>query len=147
MAKLISQVYGEALFGLAVEENKLEQFSKELDAIEAVLLEYPEYSRILEHPQLDEPEKIQVFDRVFEGRICSELTGFFHILLEKGRFHDREAIIAYFQSKRLAHEKIGVACVKSAVELSLEQKKGLKTGCLQPQAMWRCRCIMKPHRS
>lgn len=123
MAKLVSQVYGEALFGLAVESGKLDVFSQELEAVLKILEENPQYRAILVHPQVDEPEKLEVFDRVFAGRISDEVTGFFHILLQKGRFHDLEAIYEYFRERQLEHERIGVAWVTSAIELSDAQKK------------------------
>lgn len=123
MAKLVSQVYGEALFSLAVESGKLEVFSKELEAVLKILQDNPQYRAILEHPQVDEPEKLEVFDRVFAGKISDEVTGFFHILLQKGRFRDLEAILAYFKDRQLEHDKIGVAWVTSAVGLSDAQKK------------------------
>lgn len=123
MAKLVSQVYGEALFGLATESGRLAQFSEELEAVADILEKNPQYTALLEHPQLDKPEKTEVFDRVFEGRICSELTGFFHILLEKGRFHDLKAIRKYFHERQLEYDKIGVAWVTSAVALSDAQKE------------------------
>lgn len=126
MAKLVSQVYGEALFSLAAESHRLTQFSEELCAVLETLDEYPQYRAILSHPQLDEQEKIAAFDRVFEGKILSELTGFFHILLEKGRFRDFSAIFSYFEEKRLEHEKIGVAWVTSAVALSEVQQKRIE---------------------
>lgn len=123
MAKLVSQVYGEALFSLAVEGGRLAQLSEELEAVTAILDENPRYTAILLHPQLDELEKIDVFDRVFEGKICRELTGFFHLLLEKGRFRDLKAIQEYFRKRKLKYEKIGVAWVTSAVTLSDAQKE------------------------
>ena len=126
MAKLVSQVYGEALFGLALEKNCLAQYEEELSGVAQVLKEYPEYQAILEHPQLDENEKIQVFDNVFAGRICDEICGFFHILLEKGRFSHLEAIRAYFADRKREHEKTGVAYVTSAVELSAAQKDRIR---------------------
>lgn len=126
MAKLVSQVYGEALFGLAVESGRLALFSEELEGVLQILKSNPEYCAILEHPQLDEPEKLEVFDRVFAGRISDEVTGFFHILLEKGRFGDLEAILDYFRQKRLEHDRIGVAWVTSAVELSKAQKEKIE---------------------
>lgn len=122
MAKLVSQVYGEALFSLAVESGKLAVFSEELEAVLKILRDNPQYRAILEHPQVDEPEKLEVFDRVFAGKISDEVTGFFHILLQKGRFRDLEAILAYFKDKRLEHDKVGVAWVTSAVALSDAQK-------------------------
>lgn len=123
MAKLVSQVYGEALFSLAVESGKLAVFSGELEAVLKILEDYPQYRAILEHPQVDEPEKLEVFDRVFLGKISEEVTGFFHILLQKGRFRDLEAILAYFKDRQLEHDKIGVAWVTSAAELSDAQKE------------------------
>ena len=126
MAKLVSQGYGEALFGLARDGGRLEQFSEELEAVERILEQNPDYRALLEHPQLDEPEKLDVFDRVFQGRICGELTGFFHILLKKGRFRDFRAIRAWFVQKRLEHDRIGVAYVTSAVALTGEQKRKIE---------------------
>lgn len=126
MAKLVSQVYGEALFSLAVESGKLALFSEELEGVLQILKSNPEFRAILQHPQLDEPEKLEVFDRVFAGRISGEVTGFFHILLEKGRFGDLEAILKYFEQKRLEHDRIGVAWVTSAVELSKDQKEKIE---------------------
>ena len=123
MAKLVSQVYGEALFSLAAELGRIEQFSVELEAVAAIFDENPQYCALLSHPQLDEIEKLDIFDKVFEGKICSELTGFFHILLEKGRICEFKAILGYFTDRRLEHDKIGVAYVTSAVSLSEAQKK------------------------
>lgn len=126
MAKLVSQVYGEALFGLAAESGRLASVSEELEAVIEILNENPQYADLLAHPQLDEQEKTEVFDRVFEGKISSELTGFFHILLEKGRFRNLDAIWAYFHEKQLEHDRIGVAYVTSAVDLSDRQKKEIE---------------------
>lgn len=123
MAKLVSQVYGEALFGLAVESGRLRPLSEELEAVMSILSENPDYMSLLKHPQLDVEEKKDVLDRVFEGRICGELMGFFHILLEKGRFRDLPAIRDYFHDRQLAHEKTGIAWVTSAVPLSDQQKE------------------------
>ena len=43
MAKLVSQVYGEALFSLAAELGRIEQFSVELEAVAAIFDENPQY--------------------------------------------------------------------------------------------------------
>ncbi len=126
MAKLVSQVYGEALFSLAVEGGRLAAFSEELYGLCGILSDNPQYRAILEHPQVDVPEKLEVFDRVFQGKVSDEVTGFFHILLEKGRFHELGAIVSYFKGRQLEHDKIGVAWVTSAVDLSGEQKEKIE---------------------
>ncbi len=127
MAKLVSQVYGDALFALAEEHSMQERFSLELSDMAEVLHAYPQYRALLSHPRLDEEEKWEVFRQVFEGRICAELTGFFRLLLKKGRFEEFDGIAAHFEKRRLAHDRIGVVWVASPFELTDAQKKKIET--------------------
>ena len=59
MAKLISNIYGEALFELAVEEEKTDAMLEEIDGIKNVFLENPEYLKFLNHPRISAEEKIK----------------------------------------------------------------------------------------
>ena len=59
MAKLISNIYGEALFELAVEEEKTDAMLEEIDGIKNVFLENPEYIKFLNHPRISAEEKIK----------------------------------------------------------------------------------------
>ena len=86
MAKLVSQVYAEALFGLGVENGLLDTLLEELNGMCEILGKNPQFVTLLGHPELDQKEKTAVFDRVFDGKISKELNGFCHLLLEKGRF-------------------------------------------------------------
>ena len=63
MAKLVSQVYAEALFDLGLENNLLDSLQGELDGMCRILQEYPDFYEILLHPQIDHQEKLQVFER------------------------------------------------------------------------------------
>ena len=51
MAKLVSKVYGDALFSLAVEENRVDELWDETRAMKQVLSENPDFMAILEHPE------------------------------------------------------------------------------------------------
>lgn len=126
MAKLVSATYGEALFQLALEEGKVEVFTEEIEGISEVLAENPDFFRLMTHPQIDKEEKLQVMETVFRGRVSEEMTGFFHILIEKGRFGEIEAIFSYYMEKMREYKKIGVAIVQSAVALSGEQQKKIE---------------------
>lgn len=126
MAKLVSQIYGEALFDTAKERGLIGTVDGELGDVCGILAAYPGYRALLVHPRLDDEEKREAFDRVFAGRICEELTGFFHLLLEKGRFGELDRIYADFTARRLEHERIGVAHVRSAAALSGEQKERIE---------------------
>lgn len=52
MAKLVSKVYGDALFSLAVEENRVDELWDETRAMKQVLSENPDFMAILEHPEI-----------------------------------------------------------------------------------------------
>ena len=126
MAKLVSQIYGEALFDVAKERNLIGTIDEELGSVLDVFSAYPQYRLLLMNPRLDDEEKRSAFDSVFAGKRCGELTGFFHLLLEKGRFGELSGIYEDFTERRLAYERIGVAHVQSAVALSGEQKERIE---------------------
>ncbi|NLL80410.1 MAG: F0F1 ATP synthase subunit delta [Clostridiales bacterium] len=123
MAKLISKTYGEALFELAVEENKADIFLEEIEEIRKVLRDNPEFSALMNHPKITKEEKTEVMENVFKGRISDELTGFFSIIIAKDRYREIDSILAYFLDEVKALKGIGVAYVTTAVSLREEQKE------------------------
>ena len=50
MAKVAAKVYGDALFELAVEENRCDQFLEEICAVENALDQNPQAETLLCHP-------------------------------------------------------------------------------------------------
>lgn len=76
MAKLVSKTYGEALFEIALEENKASVFLEEAESILQIVRDNPDFNKLMLHPAISKQEKQQVVDTVFEGRISSEMLGF-----------------------------------------------------------------------
>ena len=126
MAKLVSQTYGEALFELAKEQDKIDAFTQEIDVISEVLAENPDFSKLMNHPKIDKEDKLEIVDNVFLGRIDKELVGFLRLLVTKGRYVDLDSILQYFQNAVKEEKGIGVAYVKSAAALSDRQKKQIE---------------------
>lgn len=122
MAKLVSKTYGEALFELAVEENKAQDMLEEIRTVQAVLAENPDYDKLMKHPGIPKQEKVQVMENVFKGRLSNELTGFMEIIITKERYNELQEIFGYFIDKVKEMQKIGVAFVTTAVELTEEQR-------------------------
>ncbi len=60
MAKLASKVYGDALFQLAVEEHRVDEVMEEILAVDAVLKENPELTRLMEHPDIVKRRKRKI---------------------------------------------------------------------------------------
>ena len=117
MAKLISKTYGEAIFELAVSENKVDTFLEEIRMILSVLKENPKFSDIMNHPKIIKEEKLQVIDEVFGGRISDELTGFIRLIVTKGRYSNIFEIMQYFldQVKEFFKQKLGASRVTGKV--------------------------------
>ncbi|MDR2044066.1 MAG: ATP synthase F1 subunit delta [Clostridium sp.] len=122
MAKLISKVYGEALFETAVEENRQELFQEEAGGILKVLDENPEFDRFMKHPGIPKQEKLEVVRNVFQGRISTQMAGFLDIVVRKERYGQLRAIFGYFLEKTKEEKKVGTAYVATAVELNEIQK-------------------------
>ena len=108
MAKLVSKTYGEALFELAVEEEKVDVFMEEITEIRKILAENTDFSRLMNHPKILKEEKLEVLENVFRGRIADELTGFLTLIVTKDRYHEIDAILDYFLAEIKSYKGIGI---------------------------------------
>ena len=126
MAKLISKTYGDALFELAVEKDKVDVLLEEIEQLKGVLSENEDFGRLMNHPKIIKEEKIQVAKDVFTGRISDELLGFLTIIITKDRYRDIDAILDYFIAEVKRYKGIGIATVTTAVPLKEEQCKKIE---------------------
>lgn len=131
MAKLVSNTYGDALFDLAISENKLEEIVEEINTLKKVFLENDELVKLLNHPKIVKEEKIKFIETTFNKKISDETLGFLVIIINKGRQAEIFSIFDYFNSKVKKYKNIGVASVTSAVELNKKQKAQIKTRLLE----------------
>ena len=60
MAKLVSKVYGDALFEEAMEKNVLSQWYEEIGALRTIFLENPDLAQFQHHPQIIKEEKKKI---------------------------------------------------------------------------------------
>ncbi len=123
MAKLISKTYGEALFELAVEEDKVDSLTEEIQALRQVLAQNRALGSLMTHPKIIKEEKIQVIKNIFEGRIDQELLAFLVLIITKDRYSEADSILLYFLNQVKELKGIGVAHVTTAEALKEEQKK------------------------
>lgn len=133
MAKLVSKTYGEALYEVAMEsgEDKAIQLMEEINDLMKILEENPDFDKLMKHPGIAKQEKLQVVANVFKGRVSSELEGFLNIVVSKERYGELPAIFAYYIDRVKEQQKIGVAYVTSAVELSESQKAAVTARLLE----------------
>ncbi|MDE7298346.1 MAG: ATP synthase F1 subunit delta [Lachnospiraceae bacterium] len=122
MAKLVSKVYGEALFDLALERQSVDALFEEAAGVREVLGQSRELTLLLTHPKISREEKLAAVENIFRGRASDDMTGFLSLVVEKGRADELDAILGYFLSLVKDYKKIGVVGVTSAVELTAGQK-------------------------
>ena len=126
MAKLISKTYGDALFELAVEDEKVDVLLEEIEQLQKILAENEDFGRLMNHPKIIKEEKIEVAKTVFEGRISGELLGFLTIIISKDRYREIDEILTYFVAKVKEYKGIGIATVTTAVPLKDDQCKAVE---------------------
>ncbi len=123
MAKLVSKTYGEALFEIAVEENRTGELMEEVQGLCQILDDNREFDSLMKHPGISKQEKLQIVREVFNGRISPELSRFLEVIVSKERYSDIKAIFQYFIDRVKEIEKIGVAYVTTPTELTQAQKE------------------------
>ena len=77
-------VYGEALYSLALEENRTGRILEELNVLNQCLTDEPEFIRLLSSPNLSKQERCAVLDDSFRGKVHAYVLNFMKILTEKG---------------------------------------------------------------
>ena len=131
MAKLVSTTYGEALFELAVSENKEDEILSEIGSLKEILAENPELSKLMNHPKILKEDKLSVIEEIFRGRVSDELVGFLHLLVVKDRYAEIDEILECFTDKMKKHKGIGVAFVTTPEELSDKLRKDVEKRLLE----------------
>lgn len=123
MAKLISGTYGEALFELAVEEDRLDSLAEEIQTLRQILSENDDLEKLMNHPKISKDEKLQVMETIFKERISEELMGLLSIIITKDRYRELDAVLEYFLNRVKEVKGIGVAYVTTVDSLSDAQKE------------------------
>lgn len=131
MAKLVENVYGDALFDLAIEQNLVDQYLEETKILQQILEEHPEVIQVMTHPQIIKEERIQLMETIFHGKCSDEIVGLMKLVLEKGHFSDMTAILEYFKDRVMEYHNIGRAIVTTPLELSDDQKKQVEQRLLE----------------
>ena len=125
MAKLISKTYGEALFELAVEEEKTEVMLQEITGIKEIFMNHPDYLKFLTHPRISAEDKVKSIKEVFDQKVDLQILGFLEIIISKSRTDSLMEILDYFLDRIKAFKGIGVCYVTTPTPLSENKKEAI----------------------
>lgn len=127
----MSKTYGDALFEVAAEGGRLDEFYEEAKGILAILEGNEDLSRLMTHPQIVKEEKLQMLEEIFSGKITGEILGLMRMVVDKDHFGEIKSIFAYFIDAVKEYKHIGTAYVTSALDLSDLQKAAVEKKLLE----------------
>ena len=124
MQEIIKE-YAEALFMIACEENKEEEYLTSLEKILEVLKEEPGYMELLSAPGIPLGERVSAIEAAFGAMVPETVVSFVQLLCEKGRISAYKSCVDEY--RRLLNVKLAVttAYVTSAVALTEAEKTAL----------------------
>lgn len=141
MAKLVSKTYAQALFELAVEENKTSSLMEETMGLLEVIRTNDAFGQFMNHPKIQKEDKIEVVKNVFENQISKELLGFLVTIVEKDRYSEIEGILGEFIAAVKEYNNIGTAYVTTAIALEMNEKQDIESRLLATTKYETIECI------
>lgn len=131
MAKLVSKVYGDALFSLATEENQVDELWEEAAMVHEAVDTNPEFLSVLCHPEMTMEKKLSLLQDVFQKELSPHMMGLLNVLLKKGRIGEILPVLDYFMEQVMAYKKIGELTVRTPMPLSEGQKEKIERKLLE----------------
>ena len=126
----VAHKYARALFDAALEEGKLDRLADDVGALRAlsrVQAREEAVGRFLISPEIPTEQKIEFLRNVFGPRLDALTVNFLVLLVEKKRIDAYNAITEDFLRMVEEHRGLLRAAVVSAIPLSGEQERRLKT--------------------
>ena len=122
-----TSVYGQSLYDLAAEEGLSEEILKQMEAVQAIFKENPDYITLLLEPSIPRRERLGRLEEAFKGQVHPYLQNFLMILLENSLLRGFSACCRTYRESYNKDHGIEEATVTSAVALTEAQVKSLKS--------------------
>ena len=123
----LARKYGTAIFEIANEDNKLEEYGRELADVSQAIFAKEELKDFLTNPQIQPEDKKQVLLRLLKDQVSPMMMNFLLLLVDKRRIVLLEAINDCYQELSNKAQGIIVADVTTAYELKAELRSRLSS--------------------
>ena len=123
--QLLSNRYAQALFDLAIENNILEKVQKDIVLINKVLDENRELRKIMANAVLDGYKKVNLLNKIFEGKIETLTLKFLQLITRKGREEYVAPICKAFIAIYKKYKNIMPLTLTTAAKLDDKVKNGI----------------------
>jgi F-type H+-transporting ATPase subunit delta len=66
MAKLVSKTYGDALFAVALESNRMDEFFEAVKVVADLLRTNEEFGKLMNHPKITKEDKVKIVEETLK---------------------------------------------------------------------------------
>jgi len=122
MYEYLDRRYALALYKVAEEKGKVDQFLDELKNIVELIDKDADFQMLIHHPSVSTQNKKKLFENVFEGKVEADVLSFLKLLLEKGRILEIGSMLKQMEIIYLEKHNTAIAEIKTVVPL-LENEK------------------------
>ncbi len=115
---VIAKRYAKALFGLAVQDGKIEQYGQELDGFVQLMAQLPDLADALRNPLYPETVRKSLFASVAEkSGLTPIIRSYLGLLIEKRRIGNLSEIADFYHRLIDEHQKVARARLTAATPL------------------------------
>lgn len=125
MHEYLDRRYALALYKVAEEKGKVEQYLQELKNIVVLINNDEDFMKLIKHPQISTSSKKKLFTDIFKGKVDEDLLSFLLVLIDKGRILELEGKLKEMEKISLERKNTVIAKVKTVVSLQDDEKKNL----------------------
>jgi len=123
--KSVARRYAEAIFSLAKESGKIDEFQQELEKVVATIEEVPDLKGFLAHLLVPAKEKKEILSKIFAGQVSQLTLNFLLMVVDKRREGYLGVIVDEYKVMADESKNITKAALISAQEVSSEEVQAL----------------------
>ena len=126
MYEYLDKRYALALYTVAEEKGKVEEYLSDLREIVSHMKNDVEFLKVIRHPEISTSRKKRIFINIFKGNIDEELLSFLLILIEKDRILFTEEKLKEMEKIHLERNNTLLVEVKTVIPLQESEKERLR---------------------
>lgn len=126
MYEYLDKRYALALYTVAEEKGKVEEYLTDLREIVSLMKNDAEFLKVIKYPQISTSQKKKMFIRIFKGRIDEDLLSFLLILIEKDRILFTEQKLNEMEKINLERNNTLLVEVKTVIPLLDSERETLR---------------------
>lgn len=121
----LANKYARAIFELARDENKLDEYDQDLNLVREDVFSLPEAVSFFKNPLVPQKAKKDLLIKAVKGEVSDTVMNFLMLLTDKSRIGIFNDIYEIFSGLKNEEQGILIADVTTAFPLSQEQEKKL----------------------